>query len=202
MQWQLTEPGRRLLSQGATRIYSFGSEQRTWDGRWLVLLVSVPEAKRELRHRLRTRLSWAGFGTPSPGVWVSPEPARESEAHQILVELGLATASMSFLASYGSIGAQASVARLAWDLEGVAQRYRKFVDSFARLRPVAGAEQFTAQTLLVHEWRRFPFLDPRLPAELLGDQWIGTAAAQLFHARHAQWREGAQRHWDTLLGED
>jgi phenylacetic acid degradation operon negative regulatory protein len=202
VQWELTEPGRRLLSQGASRIYSFGREQPAWDGRWLVLLVSVPDAKRELRHRLRTRLSWAGFGTPSPGVWVCPDPGRESEARQILAELGLAAASMSFLASYGSIGTQDCVARLAWDLHGVAQRYQKFTGSFARLEPAGDDEQFTAQTQLVHEWRRFPFLDPRLPAELLGDQWIGTAAAQLFHARHAEWRKGAQRHWEWLLGEN
>ncbi len=202
VQWQLTEPGRRLLSQGADRIYSFGSEQRAWDGRWIVLLVSVPEAKRELRHRLRTRLSWAGFGTPSPGVWISPDPGRESEARQILGELGLAAESMSFLASYGSIGTQDCVARLAWDLQGVAQRYQKFIDSFARLQPVSGGELFTAQTLLVHEWRRFPFLDPRLPAELLGDQWIGTAAAQLFRARHGQWRTEAQQYWAALAVQD
>jgi len=202
VRWQLTEPGRRLLSEGASRIYSFGSQQRRWDQRWLILLVSVPDAKRDLRHRLRTRLSWAGFGTPSPGVWVSPDPGRENEARQILAELGLASASMSFLASYGTIGGQESVAQLAWDLDGVAQRYQEFIDSFAGRRPAAGADLLIAQTLLVHEWRRFPFLDPQLPCDLLPADWIGTTAAHLVHARHAEWRDGAQRHWNTLLGED
>ena len=42
-----------------------------------------------------------------------------------------------------------------------------------------------AQTRLVHEWRRFPFLDPRLPAQLLPDSWSGAKAADLFHTRHA-----------------
>jgi phenylacetic acid degradation operon negative regulatory protein len=201
VQWQLTEPGRLLLSEGADRIYSFGRQQRQWDQRWLILLVSVPEAKRDLRHRLRTRLSWAGFGTPSPGVWVSPDPGREGEAHQILADLGLASASMSFLASYGTIGGQESVARLAWDLDGVARRYQEFIGSFADRRPAEGQELLVAQTLLVHEWRRFPFLDPQLPGELLPDPWIGTTAAQLFHARHAEWQDGARGHWDTLRGD-
>jgi phenylacetic acid degradation operon negative regulatory protein len=201
VRWQLTEPGWQLLSEGASRIYSFGSQQRRWDGRWLILLVSVPEAKRELRHRLRTRLSWAGFGTLSAGVWVSPDPGRQSEARQILAELGLASASMSFLASYGSIGEQGSVARQAWDLDAVARRYEKFAGTFAGLRPAAADELFVAQTTLVHEWRRFPFLDPQLPAELLPAEWIGASAAQLFHKRHAEWRSGAQRRWAALLAE-
>jgi phenylacetic acid degradation operon negative regulatory protein len=202
VRWQLTVPGRSLISEGASRIYSFGRQERQWDSRWLILLVSVPESKRDLRHRLRTRLSWAGFGTPSPGVWVSPDPGRESEARAILTDLGLASASMSFLASYGTIGGQESVARLAWDLDGVARRYQEFIDSFAGREPAAGPELLVAQTLLVHEWRRFPFLDPQLPGDLLPARWIGTTAARLFHARHAQWRDGAQRHWDTLLAED
>jgi len=90
VRWDLTAPGRRLLSAGASRIYSFGREEPGWDQRWLVLLVTVPDARRELRHRLRTRLAWAGFGTPAPGVWVTPDTGCEAEARQILTELGLA----------------------------------------------------------------------------------------------------------------
>src|SRR5215470_16720461 len=94
--WGLTPPGRRLLTEGAQRIYEFGRGERPWDGRWLVLLVSVPEVKRDLRHRLRTRLSWAGFGSPEAGVWVSPDLGREGEALGVLKELGLAAGAMSF----------------------------------------------------------------------------------------------------------
>jgi phenylacetic acid degradation operon negative regulatory protein len=54
------------------------------------------------------------------------------------------------------------------------------------------------QTRLVHEWRRFPFLDPRLPAELLPEGWIGDHARELFAARHADWATGAQRRWHEL----
>jgi len=58
-----------------------------------------------------------------------------------------------------------------------------------------------AQTRLVHEWRRFPFLDPRLPAQLLPENWSGTKAADLFHARHADWHPVAQRHWERLTSD-
>ncbi|HEY2552054.1 MAG TPA: PaaX family transcriptional regulator C-terminal domain-containing protein [Streptosporangiaceae bacterium] len=199
VRWELTGHGRQLLSDGASRIYSFGQQHASWDGRWLMLLVSVPEAKRDLRHQLRTRLTWAGFGTPAPGIWLSPQPARETEARRILAELGLAEASMSFLASYGSVGRPATVVRLAWDLDSLTARYEAFIAAFGGLSPTASAEVFAAQTRLVHEWRRFPFLDPQLPGELLPQGWAGASAAELFHARHASWRDGAGQQWEALL---
>jgi phenylacetic acid degradation operon negative regulatory protein len=198
VRWALTPPGRRLLTEGAERVYSFGQRHRAWDRRWLVLIASVPEAKRELRHRLRTRLSWAGFGSPSAGVWVSPDVAREHEAHSILEELGLAGGAMSFAATYGAIGNQESITQQAWDLDAIAARYEEFIDGFTGLRPADGDPSLVAQTRLVHEWRRFPFLDPQLPAELLPTRWSGTTAAQLFHRKHVEWRPAAQARWDAL----
>ncbi len=141
VQWQLTTPGRRLLSEGASRIYSFGHEG------------------------------------------------------QILADLGLAEQSMSFAATYGSIGRPAAVVRQAWELDAVAARYDDFIARFSGQRPAAGDETLIAQTLLVHEWRRFPFLDPGLPRELLPARWSGIAAARLFHDRHAEWRPWAQQRW-------
>jgi phenylacetic acid degradation operon negative regulatory protein len=199
VRWELTGPGQTLLTDGARRIYSFGRAGHRWDGRWLLLLVSVPDSKRELRHRLRTRLAWAGFGALSAGVWVSPDPAREAEAREILAGLGLADGALSFLGGYGSVGSPATVARQAWDLDTVGALYQAFIDAFADLDPRSGADQLVAQTRLVHAWRRFPFVDPQLPAELLPERWPGTTAARLFHSRHADWQQGAQAHWDALL---
>src|SRR5947209_5062750 len=54
--WQLTESGRRLLSEGSARIYGFRGPPEDWDGQWLLLLVTVPENNRGLRTRLRTQL--------------------------------------------------------------------------------------------------------------------------------------------------
>jgi len=102
---------------------------------------------------------------------------------------------MSFAATYGSIGALESVARQAWELDAVAARYDGFVAKFDGLRPAAGDETLVAQALLVHEWRRFPFLDPGLPHELLPPRWSGITAARLFHGRHAEWRPGARQRW-------
>ena len=55
------------------------------------------------------------------------------------------------------------------------------------------------QIHLVHAWRRFPFLDPKLPGELLPDGWAGARAAALFDTLHARWDRQAQQHWQRLV---
>ncbi|MGH3757803.1 PaaX family transcriptional regulator [Actinophytocola sp.] len=201
VRWSLTRPGRRLLAEGAERIYGFGSGERRWDGRWLVLFVSVPETMRDLRHKLRTRLSWAGFGSPTAGVWITPHPGAEADAKLILDELDLSGQAMSFLANYGALGEERDMVTSAWNLTEVAERYDAFIDEFSSLSPDTTDGVLRAQTLLVHEWRRFPFLDPQLPNELLPPTWSGTTATALFNDKHVRWRAPAQERWTELAGQ-
>lgn len=199
VRWSLTGPGHRLLSEGAHRIYEFGRGHRNWDGRWLMLFVSVPESQRDLRHRLRTRLTWEGFGSPQPGVWVSPNTRSQVEAAKIVADLGVETPVTSFLAEHGDIGAEADLVARAWDLSGLEERYEDFIAEFAAITPTTAQNALHAQTLLVHEWRRFPFLDPGLPPQLLPANWSGAKAADLFHRKHDDWRADSQRHWEVVM---
>lgn len=200
VRWSLTAQGRRLLSDGAARIYGFGSPTGPWDGRWLVLLVSVPESRRQLRHRLRTRLAWAGLGSPTPGVWVTPDPTKQDEVAGVIDELELAEVTSSFVGPFGAIGTEHDIVAQAWDVAGIEAAYADFLDTFAAATPTAPSDVMAAQITLVHAWRRFPFLDPALPGELLPAEWAGTRAAELFGALHARWDAPAQRHWRTVLG--
>jgi len=130
-------------------------------------------------------------------VWVSPHVGREGEANSIVSQLDVG-APMSFIASYGQIGDEESLVARSWDLRELEDRYEDFIDEFTGLNPAAGEALLHAQTRLVHEWRRYPFLDPRLPDRLLPSQWSGTKAAELFHQKHLEWRESAQQAWDVL----
>ena len=67
-----------MLTAGAERIYGFG-EPWEWEGRWLLVVLRVPEERREVRHQVRTRLAWAGFGSLGGGLWISPHVEREAE---------------------------------------------------------------------------------------------------------------------------
>ena len=196
VRWRLTPAGHALLSQGAERIYGFGRGIADWDGRWLVVAVSVPETHRRLRHQLRTRLTWAGLGSPLPGLWVSPDAGKEKEAAAAVADLGVQA--FSFTGPFGEVGDEQRVVRAAWALEDVEAQYSEFVAAFSQVRATTPAEAFAAQVRLVQAWRRFPFLDPALPAQLLPQTWPGQAAAELFHRRHEEWHDPAQQHWAGL----
>jgi phenylacetic acid degradation operon negative regulatory protein len=197
-QWRLTSDGERLLRDGARRIYGFAPSAAAWDGRWLVLLVSVPESRRQARHVIRTRLAWAGFGSPAPGVWISAHAAAEAEAKQVLTELGLADETYSFVGPFAGIGSANDLVARAWDLSSVAAHYRAFGDLVANLRPGTPTETMLAQIRLVHAWRRMPMIDPQLPVDLLPAEWIGRTAAETFRERHEAWARGAQDAWSVL----
>ena len=202
VRWALTGHGRTLLSEGAERIYSFGRERDSWDGRWLVLLVSVPESQRELRHQLRNGLTWAGLGSPAPGVWISPHVSREAEAKQVVEGLGLEPVVYSFCGPFAGVGSERGMVEQAWHLGELADAYEEFVQQFAGLRPQSGDQVLFAQIRLVDQWRRFPRLDPQLPPELLPPHWIGLRAANLFEDLHQQWHAAAQARWAALATDD
>jgi len=193
----LTESTIQLLRSGAQRIYSFG-EQWDWDGRWLVLILRVPEQRREVRHQLRTRLAWAGLGSLGSGVWITPHVEREPELAAAINGEPAAEAT-SFVANLASLGSAQGIAHQGWDLDDVRMHYRQFIDDFSRrTRPAQPAACFRMQTLLVHAWRKFPFLDPDLPAELLPARWPRTRAHELFIDRHARWQPPAVAYFDEL----
>ncbi|MEU5878631.1 PaaX family transcriptional regulator C-terminal domain-containing protein [Spirillospora sp. NPDC047279] len=196
--WRLTPSGRRLLTDGTERIFGFGTPMTSWDGRWLIVLASVPESNRRQRHLLRTRLAWSGLGNLSPGVWVTPHPERESEVREVLAEAGVGATATVFTGRLGDLDEARRVAGQAWDLSEIELAYEDFLDEVRTLRPSGPDATFAAQVRLVQEWRRFPFLDPGLPPELLPDGWSGARAVTTFRTHHTGWKDAADRHWARL----
>jgi len=192
----LTPETADMLRSGAERIYAFGAP-RDWDGRWLLVVLRVPEERREVRHQVRTRLAWAGFGSLGGGLWISPHAEREHELADV-ADASSGAALVTFRAELGALGEPRRVVAEAWDLDALADAYRAFVTRFGRMRPSGPEAVFRAQTLLVHEWRRFPFLDPDLPDDMLPARWPRGRAHELFHARHAAWDDTARGWFATL----
>jgi phenylacetic acid degradation operon negative regulatory protein len=193
--WRLTVSARQLLTEGAERIYSFTGPAQDWDGRWLLVAARIPESDRRARHVVRTRLSWAGFGSLGAGLWISPHPDREAEATRVLREAGVSDDAHVFVATRSGLADTRVMVAEAWDLAGIEEQYEQFIEEF---RPRAAGDVLTRQLELVHAWRRFPSADPVLPRELLPARWSGLQAARLFTTRHEQWSATARLEWKRL----
>jgi phenylacetic acid degradation operon negative regulatory protein len=192
--WEFTPSLGRLLDDGAERIYGFGQDEPEWDGRWLIVLASISQSQRRLRYRMTVGLTWAGFGSPAPGVWISPWVDRETEARQVLGSLGVEGAT-SFRAELGTLGDRGDMVARSWDLDALGERYRRLLAEMDGLEPRDPATTARDLVLLVHRWRRFPLLDPGLPSELLPADWPSSRAAARFRETHEAWQPIAAAWW-------
>lgn len=193
--WTLTSTAEKLLTDGTERIYSFTGVGPDWDGRWLLVLARAPESERPTRHLLRTRLTWAGLGSPAPGVWVSTHADRIGEVERALDEAGVLGDAQIFVAEHGGQGRLTAMVAQAWDLDAIEQRYELFLERF---RSRSSTRPLAATVELVHAWRRFPWIDPALPSQLLPTPWSGVAAAKLFARLHLRLGAAAQAEWRAL----
>lgn len=192
--WRLTPDAERLLTDGTQRIYGFQPSLPDWDGHWLVVHVRAPETVRSARHVLRTRLMWVGCGDPAPGVWISPHVSRRDEVGQVIADVGLAADAQVFIATHVG-GPAATMVSQAWDVGTLEESYAEFLAEFSS----DTAPDVLVRTMeLVHAWRRFPWIDPTLPTELLPERWNGDHAAHLFSLRHATWAVEAREVWARL----
>lgn len=178
--YRLTERADRKLTSTLHRILTFG-EHREWDGRWTIVLFSVPENRRELRHSLRTRLRWLGFAPLQDGTWVSPNPL-QARAELALRELGIDSGVVLTVVEEMPQGRLLS----AWDLQSVATDYQEFLRRYGplaapmRAGSVGSAQALRARTELMDEWSDFFYSDPDLPTQLLPAGWPQAAARALF----------------------
>jgi len=193
--WRLTASARKMLTEGADRIYSFTGPVESWDGRWLLVYARIPESDRRARHVVRSRLSWAGFGSLGAGLWISPHPDREDEAISVLREAGVAADAHVFVARRSGLAEVQVMVAEAWDLGAIEEQYEVFLEEF---RAAAPPDVLARQVELVQAWRRFPAIDPVLPRELLPARWSGLKAARLFADRHQRWSAEAEQEWERL----
>lgn len=199
----LTPDGQNRIVEASTRVYH--PEVRAWDGIWRVLAYSVPEDLRERRDELRRELVWTGFGALAPGLWISPNPLEEA-ALSLIRRYDLTPYVHMFRSTYlGPHTAQELVAA-CWDLNRIVAHYQQFIEEWLpRLQEQADMVTlddvgcYVERITLVHAYRKFLFVDPGLPAELLPDEWLGDDARRLFQMYYALLAPGAQRYLDHVF---
>lgn len=189
----VTEEHREGLSRGSARVDAFGLPF-DWDGKWLVVMLKVPEQSRSVRHHFRTQLVWLGFGSLGNGVWVSPHTENESQALSLFREYAGPQNAYVFRAAELSGTDPEMLAQIAWDMPALRARYDRFLSRFAQSQPQTPTQTWREWIELETAWRHFPLFDPELPESLLPDDWPRAEAFRLFHRRDERWHSIALDH--------
>lgn len=200
--YELSAEGRDILREGDERI--FRRERADLADGWLLAVFSVPEAERNKRHQLRSQLTRLGFGTVAPGVWIAPAHLYDATA-AMLRRLELSSYADLLRSHHLAFGELSEKVRHWWDFDQLELLYRDFLDRHGPVREgllrhgTDGATAFPAYVRALNDWRRLPYLDPGLPAELLPEDWVGIRAADLFFALREELEEPARSHVAATL---
>lgn len=202
VRWEITDYGRRVLTEGSAHVFGFAGTSPSWDATWLVVTLRIPETQRQLRHHVHTRLTWAGLGSPGPGVWITPRADLAEEVAAIVQGAGTEHLVSSYIGRFGPLGSEKDVVAQAWDLDELNSSYRDFIATFRADAAASSADMFRSYVRLLHSWRRFSYRDPRIPEQFLPSGWAGSAAATAFQERRDAWRRPAHTYWHGTLVTD
>lgn len=192
--------------EGDERI--FHPRRAAADDPWLLATFTVPESQRSIRHKIRSTLVRMGFGSVAPGLWIAPGHLRPAVI-SYFEQRGLGDYLEFFLADHvGSSDMRANVAQW-WDLPAMENQYADFIrtqkplleDWMSEGGPGPEARAFVDHLTLVTQWRKLPYLDPGLPAELLSDDWNALEAHELFSHLHALLSPLAEAHAAAVMKE-
>ena len=205
----LTQQGVRRIDEAAGRI--FKSKPHSWDGKWRVLIYSIPEEKRHLRDELRKELIWSGFGSFSNSVWITPNNL-EKEVQLIIEKYEIQQYVDFFVSTYIGPHAADSIVQRSWNLQEIDEAYKNFIKQYSEFyiihqsmikkEQMSDEECFVARTNLVHKYRKSLFVDPGLPEELLPEAWSGSPAAILFDQYYKLLAEPASRFFESIFEKD
>jgi phenylacetic acid degradation operon negative regulatory protein len=198
--YAVTERGRRRVAAISPRIYGPIVE---WDGRWRMLTYSVAESKREGRDGLRKDLTVLGWAPLSASTWISPNDSLDA-ARAAAQANGVSDNVHLFTAEYLGPLTDRELLEQCWDLPAIARQYRDFIAYYElRLKAertrdgLSDEEAFVERMWLVHDYRKFVYVDPGLPSTLLPAHWPGTAAAALFREYYGAISSKAERFFES-----
>lgn len=204
--YSLTEQGIARMEEAAQRIFKL--KPNSWDGKWRVLMYTIPEDIRTIRDELRQELIWSGFGSLTNSCWISPNPL-ENQVKALIKKYNIKDYVNFFIADYIGPNDPKSLIEKCWDIEEINARYEEFIRQYSQKYVIAKnkleknemtpGQCFVERTILVHEYRKFLFIDPGLPAELLPEKWLGDSAAALFSDYYVTIAEKANQFFEEIF---
>jgi phenylacetic acid degradation operon negative regulatory protein len=206
--YSLTEMGKERIEEAAERIYKI--KPHSWDGKWRILMYTIPETKRSIRDELRQELIWSGFGSLSNSTWISPNKL-EKQVYTLIDKYKIHEFVNFFVSDYKGPGEPEDLVQNCWNIDEINEKYEHFIRDYSQKYVIAknkidkgemtDGQCFVERTILVHEYRKFLFIDPGLPGELLPEKWLGDSAASLFSDYYVTLAEPANRFFEGIFKE-
>ncbi|WP_188385322.1 phenylacetic acid degradation operon negative regulatory protein PaaX [Ornithinibacillus halotolerans] len=206
--YSLTDRGKARMDEASKRIYK--TEHPSWDGNWRILVYTIPENKRHLRDELRKELVWSGFGLLSNSCWITPNPLEE-QVNRLIDKYDIHEYISFFQASYIGTNDQEELVQKCWNLDEINEKYQLFIQEYSQKYVIdknkmekgelSDGSCFVKSALLVHQYRKFLFIDPNLPQELLPNMWLGDSAASLFTDYYKMLNEPAKRFFEQVYNQ-
>jgi phenylacetic acid degradation operon negative regulatory protein len=182
--YALTSTALDTLAAGDEVIWHARTPADLADG-WCIVHFGVPETMRARRQQLRAHLSSLGFGNVGTALWIAPARMRAA-AGRAVAELDLEAHTAIFVGAYHGTQDLTGLLYGSWDLAAIDEAYREFVATYEPV--VAAAERsqpdqaaaFVTYLQALDQWRKLPYKDPGLPAEVLASDWHGPQATAVF----------------------
>jgi phenylacetic acid degradation operon negative regulatory protein len=197
--YSLTNRAEALLAEGDRRIFTFGRVDPGVE-LWTVLWHAIPENQRVQRARFASRLRFLGFGSVQDATWVAARD-REREVRLLLRQLGIEPYTSVMVGHMSPELPPIALVAQAWRLDETRLRYEAFLAEFAGLQRerararLSPAQAFRSRTLMLHRFRRFPFMDPELPRAVDEVRDLRTRAVACFDDVYAALEPAASEYF-------
>jgi|TARA_B110000503_G_C7160027_1_gene419215 phenylacetic acid degradation operon negative regulatory protein len=197
--YALSTSARKAFDTGDARVLE--RRESPSSDRWVLVAFSIPEKSRDLRYRLRSRLSRVGFAQVTGGLWIAPE-GLEADARLVIESLGVSQHVDVFRSEHVAFRSLPDAVGGWWDLDSISSEYTDFATSFEPLMhdyqsgavTMTALQAFIDYTRVLTSWRPLPYRDPGLPAAHLPGEWAGIQGTEMFFYFYDSLSALAQEH--------
>ncbi len=179
--FSLSTRGENLLREAGVRVSSAEPFAHP-DGEWTLLSYSMPESRRDLRHQMRARLGWAGFGGLRDGLWIAPGRVDLDSVFGGPEFEELADLADAFLAVPVDATDVGRLVHRAWDVPRIQAQHDAFTATWLADRAERG-QPLTRMVRLDADWLQLLRTDPGLPTAHLPPDWPAPVSAALRRER-------------------
>jgi len=149
-----------------------------WDSLYRIISYEIPEKKRQLRDSLRREISGWGLGPWHRSFWLTPHPITAD-----LERLIKNTPWQEYVQAFEGrpvVGEVKVLLEKVWGIAGLEQSYRGVFKKWHEGLSDSTLSKEAKMKLIVDHYIELLKVDPGLPRELVGENWIGYEAWDIF----------------------